>query len=637
MRHFSRSNLDAYLLRLSSLLLGFAILAGILTTSAAANEAMIPLAVSDSMQIFYRLSSGGTCQGPISLGDFVKRTLAGEVYDNWPAESLRANAIASRSFTISPYKSTAYLYNGQYYHCTNAWEQYGFGANKDVNQYPNVVAAVDYTNGILMTHPDASAREVSQGWPSSMRFGAIEARYQAETGGYTLGDSQRAWIKEVFDPISSGTPQYGMGQEGSRRWAAGANDVGQAFPKWDYRRILAHYYSSVDFVGISVDPPNDNRTNILEVQGVPPNGGLIMCRKEELTGVVLDSQNVGNSLPVDTSLFTGFCSGITSPQTLVGYHLYRQDGTQACNNCIGLRNTALCGPEGAMPPGRNQISSGFKIFIPDDPAILPDSTYLLRFDLRRNGVWQGRNANFPWPPQDIPVTICTGSGGNVPEVSVNRPPAVVSYADLVNDRYGFSWSGRNATSYDLEYRSKEIGEVSYPGSFTTLLSNSQSQQFSATVGCYEDRRDWQFRLRGRNSSQTGNWVYVESRTQVYPHPWLSYWSIAGLVLNSDPGPWPRPLDVINLGGGVFNWSATDNQNNPNWITEKSSGQGPGSLGVTLSKPGGSGDYSGTITVNITSWTPNHNCGPTTFQIPVSLLIRDTLNYQYLPIIFKNSQ
>ena len=498
--------------------------------------------------------------------------------------------------------------------------------------------AVDNTEGVILTHPTASNQEVFEGWPTSprnLRFGAIQANYKKETGWFTA-DGGLPWLKEVFDPISSGSPDVGMGQLGSKRWAQGFNDSGTAFPKWDYRRILAHYYSEVDFVGISPDPPNDYRINILEAQGVPPNGGLVMCKGEELTGVVIHSQNVANSLPADNASFPGFCSGITNPQTLIGYHLYRQDGTLACNNCVGLRSAALCYPGGVIPPGKNQFSSGFKIFIPDDPAIIRGSTYLLRFDLRRNGVWQGRNANFLWPPQDIPVTICNsgGSGGPV-SITVDRPPAVVSYANLVNGRFGFSWSSSTATTYDVQYRSKEIYQASYPANFTTLLSNSPAQQFSATVGCSQDRLDWQFRLRGRNSNNTGDWVYVDSQTRVYPHPWLSYWSIGALVLDADPGPWPRPSNVLNLGGGSFNWTATDDRS---WITTTSSGQGEGPLGTTLYKPGGIGDYFGTITINFSNFQPNVNCsGANSFQLPVGVYIRAEFETYYLPIIFKNSQ
>jgi hypothetical protein len=606
----------------------------------------IPLqAYSNSTLIYYRLDPNGsdTCtdHGPITLGDFIKKTLPNEWIEGWAntpggIEALKAGAIAIRTYAISSYNAEIITVGSQSYYCTKAWRQQGFDPNEVINNFPNSVAAVNATDNIIMIHPTASTREINIGWPVGLRTGSIDAQYRNETGTFT-SDGPYPWLKQIYDVISSGSPQQGMGQYGSKRWAWGANDSGQAYPKWDYRRILAHYYSEIDFVGISPDPPNDYRINIMETQGVPPNGGLIMCRGEELTGVVIHSQNVANALAVDNASLPGFCSGITNPQTLIGYHLYRQDGTVACTNCVGLRSAALCHPGGLLPPGRNQFSTSFRIFIPNDPAIIKGNTYLVRFDLKRNGVWQGRNSNFPWPPQDVPVTICTGGGGSgSPEVSVDRPPAVVSYTDLVNGRYGFSWSGRNTTSYDLQYRSKQIGEAAYPSSFVTLLDNSSAQQFSASINCAQDRRDWQFRLRGRNNTQTGNWTYVDSQTRAYPHPWLSYWSIGGVVLNSDPGPWPRPLDVINLGGGTFNWSASKNQN---WITlANSSGQGVGSVGVVINKPGGNGNYSGAITVNITGWSPSPNCNATTtFNVPVTLGIYETLNSYYLPIIFKNSQ
>jgi hypothetical protein len=199
------------------------------------------------------------------------------------------------------------------------------------------------------------------------------------------------------------------------------------------------------------------------------------------------------------------------------------------------------------------LTTGFKVFIPDDPAIIAGNSYFLRFDVRHNGVWQGRNANFLWPPQDVPVTICGSSSGGGPGAVIDYPPAVVTQADLVNGRYGFSWSPKNgAESFDLDYRNKEVWQATYPANFTTLLSNSPAQQFSGTVGCYEDRLDWQFRLRGRKGSDIGNWTYVQSQTRAYPHPWPSYWSIGGVVLDSNPGPWPRPNNILNLGGGVFN-------------------------------------------------------------------------------------
>lgn len=141
---------------------------------------------------------------------------------------------------------------------------------------------------------------------------------------------------------------------------------------------------------------------------------------------------------------------------------------------------------------------------------------------------------------------------------------------------------------------------------------------------------------------------MQSRMRVWPHPWLSYWNIGGGVLDSDPGPWSRPLDLINYGGGTFNWTASDNQS---WITTNSSGQGIGSLGVVIAKPGGLGNYSGTITINMTNPSPSRFCNigqsqvipcnagssAITCNIPVQVSVVDHFEYYYLPIIFKNSQ
>ncbi|MFN8453760.1 MAG: SpoIID/LytB domain-containing protein [Anaerolineae bacterium] len=647
--------LSLNLFKLSSLLLGF-ILTGLLTTSVTANDAMIPLAVSDSIQIFYRPTSGSSCQGPISLGDFLKKTLAGEVYDNWPVEALRANAIAARSFTISPYKSTVHFSNGQYYYCTNAWEQYGFGANKDVSQYPNVVVAVDYTNGILMTHPDASAREVSQGWPSSMRFGAIEASYQSETGGWTLGISNRPWLKSIYDPISSGSPGPGMGQYGSKRWGQGSNDSGQAYPKWDYRRILAHYYTGIEFVGITnPDPPEGFRANMLKIEGISA-AGLTMCRSEERTGIRVLYQNTGQwAWPVDGTDFQGLCAGpVPDYKTLLGHHVYRQDGNPACPSCpnggIGLRRTPMCRIN-AIQPGEHFWVNGFKIWVPDDPAFGSGNTYLLRFDVehRHASVWDGY-PNFNWPAQDIPVTICGGSGGGgssgPPNVRIrDYPPAVVSLGDLNNNYFRFSWQGiNNPDAYDLQHRSKDVWESSYPATFQApaLWQNMNKTQtrIDIPVDCGRDHKDWQFRLQAHKAGKpSSNWVQVEAQTRVWPHPWPSYWSIVGLVLDSDPGSWHRPLNVVNLGGGSFNWSASANQS---WITlTSSSGVGEGPLGVVINKPGGIGDYIGSIALTMTNPTPTRFCNTNqpsvvTFNIPVTVLVRETFEYQFLPLIFKNS-
>jgi hypothetical protein len=621
-------------------------------TSASINTTIPLQAVNDATLIYYRLDPSDDCtdNSPISLGDFIKKTLPNEWIDQWAntpdgIEALKAGAVAIRTFTISAYHSEIVNVGGQNYYCAKAWRQ-AFDPNEVISNYPNSVVAVNATNGIILSHSTVSTYEATLGWPVNMRTGAINAQYRDDTGEYT-NDGGHPWLKSVYDPISTGSPQTGMGQHGSRRWAWGEADSSQNFPKWDYRRILAHYYSEVEFVGVSPDPPEGYRSNMLQTSGFDPHDGLEMRKGEERTGFGILYQNTGQWVwPTNQANVWGGCTYSDPPfHTLLSYHLYPRnpDGTPGsnpvCTNCVGIRRTPMCVSDFIISSGEHHWINGFHIFIPDDPAIIVGQTYLLRFDVehRNDSVWGGY-PNFYWPSQNIPVYILPppgSGGGDEPETIIDYPPAVVTYNDLVNGRYGFSWSGVNATTYDLQYRNKEIGQANYSTDFTTILSNSPATQFSGTVGCNEDRLDWQFRLRGRNSSEVGDWAYVESQTRVYPHPWFSYWSIVGLVLDSDPGPWPRSGNIINLGGGTFGWSATANQS---WITVNSSGQGEGTLGIVLSKSGGSGDYVGTITVNTSNPQPTPNCNSqTTFQIPVTLMIRTTLETYYFPIIFKNSQ
>jgi len=546
--------------------------------------------------------------------------------------------VAIRTFTISVYTTTEIDVGGQKYLCTRAdWQEF----HPELSTKPNSSQAVNDTDGIILTHSDASAWETTIG--RTILTGAIDAQYRDDTGQWTSMGAY-SWLKSIYDPISMGTPKTGMGQHGSRRWAWGQSDSQQEFPKWDYLRILAHYYTGIEFVGVTnPDPPEIYRNNILQIEGIPDQGNFTMGKGEERTGIRVLTQNVGQSAwPVNFTDAQGLCPANTTYATLLSYHLYHLDGSgPVCgSNCVGIRRIPMCQSDLVISSGEHHWVNGFRVFIPDDPAIISGQTYLLRFDVehRHVSIWGGY-PNFDWPSQDVPVTIDAppgGGGGDAPVVIVDHPPAIVTFGDLVNGSYGFSWSSPNATTYDVQYHSKEIYEVSYPSSWEGpgILQNTPAQQLTASVGCNEDRRDWQFRLRGRDDTEVGDWVYTGSQTQVYPHPWLSYENIGALVLDSDPGPWSRPNNVLNLGGGLYNWTATDDQS---WITTNSSGQGEAPLGIIISKPGGVDDYFGTITVNLSNFQPNVNCsGISTFQIPVGVYIRLEFETQYFPIILKNN-
>jgi len=156
----------------------------------------------------------------------------------------------------------------------------------------NSSIAADETNGLIMTHPEAA---------TLMQVQAIDARYVDETGPYTQEDLQRAWLKAVYDPVSEGfsptNPEfyYGMGQQGSKRWAWGESDAGQTFPQWHHFQILTHYYTGIQIRdssgnvltpsyrwvplralwGFLPDPPalSPNATTIIDI--IPQNSGAV--------------------------------------------------------------------------------------------------------------------------------------------------------------------------------------------------------------------------------------------------------------------------------------------------------------------------------------------------------------------------
>ncbi len=228
-------------------------------------------AVNDTMLIYYRLAPSDDCtdNAPISLGDFIKKTLPNEWVEGWGdisggVEALKAGAVAIRTFTISSYHAEIINIGGQNYYCTKAWRQFGFDPTEIISSNPNAEEAVDGTSGIILSHPNASPL---------LGTNAIDAQYRDETGVRTLQGYQDAgqtiplsWLTPIYDPISTGFGQTGMGQEGTRRWAWGENDNGLRFPQWDYRRILAHYYSEVEFDGaITPNPPEALRAASLPI------------------------------------------------------------------------------------------------------------------------------------------------------------------------------------------------------------------------------------------------------------------------------------------------------------------------------------------------------------------------------------
>ncbi len=622
--------------------------------------AIIPLpSISDSMTIYYQVDENDTnCTGSSTLEEYIKQTLPFE----WPAESIvmqrpegieafKAGAVAVRTNAVSVYHTKEVNKNGTTYLCALFGRQ-NHKPNEPITSFPNAQQAVTVTNGIILTHPDASAWENTQG--RTIHTGAIDAQHRDDTGQQT-NSGDYPWLKSIYDPISTGTSKTGIGQEGTRRWAWGEGFDGQEYPKWDYRRILVHYYSEIVFVGITnPDPPEIYRSNMLKIDGIPDQGDFTMRKGEERTGIRILYQNVGTSAwPANGIDAQGLCKESPTYYTSLGYHLYRQDGSgPVCgSNCIGIRRTPMCQSDYVVGKGEHHWVNGFRIHIPDDPAIISGQTYLLRFDVEHfnDGVWGGY-PDFDWPPQDIPVTIDTppgGGGGDDPDIAiVDYPPAVVSYGDLDNGTIRFSWEGINQPdSYDVQYRSKEVFEATFPTSWYAPPHlqglHSSITEIPVPVDCQANGRDWQFQIRAhKGSQQDSDWVQVGSQVRVYPWPWPLYSTVGAVVHDSYPGPWIRPDYIVNYGGGIFDWTAVSNRN---WITPTASGQGEELLDITLGKPGGVGQYNGNITVTSTNPVPHPFCeGDTakttvTFPVTVNMSVCDPCDTLYFPIILKNSQ
>jgi len=161
-------------------------------------------------------------EGQIEAIDFetyVKRVVPVEVYASWPAETLKAQAVAARTYAW--YYTEAHA---DWDWDVSDWTDYQVMGSEG-EQHPRSNDATDATQGQYIAYqPDV-----------------IIAFYSAENGCPTRGMEQVDYIQAVDDPVSFGQERWGhgwgMSQWGAYRWAA--------WHGWGYQQILAHYYTNV--------------------------------------------------------------------------------------------------------------------------------------------------------------------------------------------------------------------------------------------------------------------------------------------------------------------------------------------------------------------------------------------------------
>jgi hypothetical protein len=176
--------------------------------------------------------------GQIDIVDFenyVERVVPAEVWASWPDETLKAQAVAARTYAwrnvLSPPDPDWDVTDG-------TWHQ--MMCDETV---PSTDAAVAATRGQYIAY---------QG-------DVIKAFYSAENGSPTRSAMGYPYIQAVDDPVSFDRERrghgWGMSQWGAYRWAA--------WHGWGYQQILTHYYT-----GVTVELPSTG--------GPMPSGGVTL-------------------------------------------------------------------------------------------------------------------------------------------------------------------------------------------------------------------------------------------------------------------------------------------------------------------------------------------------------------------------
>ncbi|MEM7028714.1 MAG: SpoIID/LytB domain-containing protein [Chloroflexota bacterium] len=153
----------------------------------------------------------------IPFETYVKRVVPHEVFPSWPDETLKAQAVAARTYSW-------YFVNRNK------------NADYDVTDWVNFQYMCDETLARTDEAVEATTSEYL-----AYAGEVLLAFFSAENSSPTRNHATLPYIRAVNDPPSFGQTRnghgYGLGQWGSQRWA----DEYQ----WSYQAILNHYYTGV--------------------------------------------------------------------------------------------------------------------------------------------------------------------------------------------------------------------------------------------------------------------------------------------------------------------------------------------------------------------------------------------------------
>ena len=189
----------------------------------------------------------------LDLEEYLYGVLKNEVDPQWPAEALKAQAVASRTWAL--YSLNRFASEGYDVRATTESQVYNGVTAED----PRTTAAVDETRGEIMTY---------QGRP-------IFAAYHSDSGGFTES-SELVWggtypyLKGVPDPYSGGAPRH--------EWT-----VRMDLATFENRvRRSGHMITNVTGIEVAEATPS-GRASLLRVSG---SHGVLLLKGAELRAVL---------------------------------------------------------------------------------------------------------------------------------------------------------------------------------------------------------------------------------------------------------------------------------------------------------------------------------------------------------------
>lgn len=164
-------------------------------------------------QAFFEVPNGTIVN--VDLEEYTSGVLAGEVYAGWPEETLKAQAVAARTFAVAKAIQRA----DEPYDVDDTSSFQSFVADSFRNEY---IYAAEATAGEILTYDGVPAM----------------TKYSASNGGQTVSGN-KPYLPAQFDPwdAKAGKGRNGHGI-GMSQW--GAKEMGDAGK--DYREILEFYY-----------------------------------------------------------------------------------------------------------------------------------------------------------------------------------------------------------------------------------------------------------------------------------------------------------------------------------------------------------------------------------------------------------